>query len=105
SMASISSGGSNFKPWSTYTSGAYRAYLSTARSQGPKVLGENPYAGAGGTINGGKDTDPYDGSGTSGPGATTTSLDLPDWAGSATEIGLKLLAVGAAAALVVLGAL
>jgi hypothetical protein len=42
----ISRHGSNFRPWSTYTNGAYRSYLSQARTASRGVTGGAPSGGA-----------------------------------------------------------
>ncbi len=82
SMASISRGGSNFGPWSTFTSGKYRSFL-----------------GAGGA------TSSTDASTPSSGGSVASSMGgLFGWQGGVFTIGLKLAAAGAAAALVIVGA-
>lgn len=79
----ISNHGRNFTPWTTYTSGKYRAYLGQARA-----------AASGAPATG----DPVQ--------ATQTAFGIPSPSEIGTkveEIGLMLLAVGLAATLVVLG--
>lgn len=48
SMVSISNGGTNWRPWSTYTSGAYRQYLPAAQAAAAAVDGGAPVAPIGG---------------------------------------------------------
>jgi len=43
-MASISLGGTNWRPWTTYTSGAYRQYLSRVTAEATQVAGASPGA-------------------------------------------------------------
>ncbi|WP_328341528.1 hypothetical protein [Micromonospora sp. NBC_00421] len=47
---SISSGGSNWQPWSTYKNGAYAGYLSAAQAAVARLGGGDPPAGVTGTI-------------------------------------------------------
>jgi len=44
----ISGKGTNWRPWSTYTSGAYRLYLNRARTAAGSSAGDIPTAGGGG---------------------------------------------------------
>ena len=86
-MVSISGGGGSWRPWSTYTSGKYKKYLSSASGGAA-----DPAANAAGP-----------GFGTE---AVTDAVDgaLGAWAKPAFAIGLKVLGAGAAAALVIVGA-
>jgi Lysozyme like domain len=43
-MASISLGGTNWQPWTTYTSGAYRQYLSRVTAEADQVAAASPGA-------------------------------------------------------------
>jgi hypothetical protein len=43
-MASISLGGTNWQPWTTYTSGAYRQYLSRVTAEAAQVAAASPGA-------------------------------------------------------------
>jgi lysozyme-like protein len=43
---SISGGGGNFKPWTTFTSGAFRSHLDEARAAVATILGSSPPAPA-----------------------------------------------------------
>ncbi|MEV6796862.1 transglycosylase SLT domain-containing protein [Micromonospora rifamycinica] len=47
---SISSGGSNWQPWSTYNNGAYAGYLSAAQAAVARLGGGDPPTGVTGTI-------------------------------------------------------
>ncbi|MEU1604145.1 transglycosylase SLT domain-containing protein [Micromonospora matsumotoense] len=47
---SISSGGSNWQPWSTYNNGAYASYLSAAQAAVARLGGGDPPVGVTGTI-------------------------------------------------------
>ncbi|SCF46452.1 Transglycosylase SLT domain-containing protein [Micromonospora matsumotoense] len=46
----ISSGGSNWQPWSTYNNGAYAGYLSAAQAAVARLGGGDPPVGVTGTI-------------------------------------------------------
>jgi hypothetical protein len=83
SMVAISGTGGSWKPWSTYTSGSYKKYLSPASTGAA-----DPAANA------------------AAPGFGTQAVDsaLTAWAKPAMSIGLKILGAGAAAALVIVGA-
>ena len=87
SMLSISGKGASWRPWSTWTNGSYKKYLSPASGGAA-----DPAANAAGP-----------GFGTE---AVTGVVDgaLGDWAKGASAIGLKVVAAGAAAALVIVGA-
>lgn len=58
SMAAVSSGGSNWQPWSVYTNGSYRQYVDSVRTavaksspeKGSPIIGSSPVYG-GGSIN------------------------------------------------------
>lgn len=52
----LSGGGQNFKPWTTYTSGAYRKYLDQAAAVAPKRAGitDAPFIAGGRAVDGGK---------------------------------------------------
>jgi len=87
-MVAISGGGKSWSPWSTFTSGAYRANLATVS------------AGSG------------DATSTSSTGATSTSSsdatstgDAPwiGWQAKGLAVGLKLAIVGAGLTLITLG--
>jgi hypothetical protein len=66
-MASISSDGTNWSPWSTYTSGAYMKYLSEAESAEASVCGGD--AGSGSGSGGGGTSGASGGGGPSGGGS------------------------------------
>ena len=85
----ISSGGANWRPWSVFTSGAYRAHLGRETDRS---------GGTGGYVVPGPD------------GVTTPAERLADavnpfegWSDDLVGVGVKLAAGGAALALVVLG--
>jgi len=93
SMVAISGGGQNWKPWSVFTSGAYRKYLGTDTTGDatlPQVKTEDrgPLFDANNAME-------------DAAGAVGDALSLPDWGGTA----VKLLATGVAGALVVVGAI
>lgn len=88
---SISGGGVNFKPWTTYTNGAYKKKLDqfSAGDLGAGILGTLP----GGDLV----------AGVVGSAADAAASGLTGWAADAMKIGLYVLAGGACVALVVVG--
>jgi hypothetical protein len=107
SMAAISGTGSSFGAWSTYTSGAYRANVSTASTAASAVNGNKnwltdlahtlatPVGTAAAAI----------GSAGSAVGSAVSAMNpTSGWAGQATAIALKLAMVSAGLALLVIGA-
>lgn len=112
SMASISGKGANFKPWSTYNpprgggAPAYQRYLGTVvHSVGtggasglPADTGQT-YTGVLGSLG------PVGQVAATGVGAAQSFAGLTSsWGSDAMLIGLKIMAVGTAAALLVVGA-
>jgi hypothetical protein len=85
-MADISGAGKNFGAWSTYTSGAYKKHLGDVATG----IVSNPGAG-----------DPSNGTVAKNAISSLTS----GWGADAMSIGLKILGGGAAAALVIVGAM
>lgn len=89
-MVSISGKGGNWKPWSTYTSGSYKRYVSEVAAG----MGQSGVAGDGATTRLGDNV--------------SDALDklnpFSGWAADALKIGLYVLGGGAAVALVVVGA-
>lgn len=99
SMASISGTGSNFKPWTTYTSGAYKKHLvdvqtSAAAGGLPSWLVS---LGTGGLV-------PAAAAGGDAAQSAVSSL-TSSWGKDAMTIGIKVVAAAAAAGLVVAGAM
>jgi hypothetical protein len=90
----ISNGGANFKPWTTYTNGAYKKKLDqlSAGDLGSGILGSLPGGGLLNTVLG-----PEIGA------ADAAASGLTGWAADAMKIGLYVLAGGACVALVVVG--
>jgi hypothetical protein len=86
-MVSISGGGGSWRPWSTYTSGSYKKFLSPAATGAADPAANAAAPGFGAQIVG----DAVDGA-------------LTAWAKPAFGIGLKIIGAGAAAALVIVGA-
>jgi hypothetical protein len=104
-MATISGAGANWRPWSVFTSGKYRQHLdavttATGQPQHPRAT---PASGSG-TANTYKDLpglpDAVDRGVDAGVDAVTDALD---WQADAYAVGLKLVLVLAAGALVVAG--
>jgi hypothetical protein len=88
-MRAISGNGQSFTPWSTYKNGSYKKQLG-------KISGSDAAAGVLGSI-------PVIGPAASAvvsAGAALTS----NWGSDAMIIGLKIMAAGSAAALVIVGA-
>jgi hypothetical protein len=98
-MASISNGGKNFKPWTTYTSGAYKKQIDKIGVSG--IAG-----GLLGTMPGGDLVDIVTGGavGAASGAADAANGLLTGWAGDAMKIGLYIVGAGACVALVVVGA-
>lgn len=96
SMVSISGAGKNWKPWTTYTKGTYKQFLSRVTSTVPGAS---------------TDSDPTSTS-SSPTNQTSTGKSIADsmdgiWGfeGDIFTVGIKIMAAGAAAALVIVGAL
>jgi hypothetical protein len=92
-MRAISTGGTNWRPWSTYTSGSYKKQLS-------KI-------GSGDLVEGTLDAVPIVGGvlGNAVAGVKSAATGLTSaWGKDAMTIGLKILAAGTAVAFVVVGA-
>lgn len=112
SMVAISSGGSSWTPWTIYKNGAYKKYLG---DMGGNASGENSATGPlsytpdGVLVPAGTQTSPASGDSNSdgalfGDGGLVDKLNpFDDWAQDGLELGVKLLASGVAAALVVIG--
>jgi hypothetical protein len=115
-MVSISGAGANWRPWSTYTHGSYKKYLS--QLSGSAFAGATATAGAG---TDGKHWWDFLGPGFGGliPGVTSPAQDVAGgpgsldglsglstaWGNDAMTIGLKILGGAAAAGLVIAGAI
>lgn len=107
SMASISGAGKSFKPWTTYTSGAYKKQISKVVAAAAADAGTNPLAGLDAT------TDPTSaptlaglapGGSAAVAGVNAADKFLSGWGGDAMKIGLYVVGAIAAAGLVVVGA-
>lgn len=103
-MFQISNGGTNWRPWSVYTSGAYRQHLTAVRqvagSMAPKPAGGYKVSSGAyeqpGTGNGPGGGSGGSGGGRSGGGAQPVDFDLPgpDAMYGLGGIGLGLLGAG-----------
>lgn len=85
-MVEISGRGSNWRPWSVYTNGAYRTHLGRVTDE----TGHNRFEGGGGTVEN---------------AATLSPLEqaFGDWSGDLLGIGIKVGATIGALALVIVG--
>ena len=88
SMATISAGGANFKPWSTFTSGAYLKNMSASgASEATPATGGAPAAG------------------TATPASWNPLSGIASgWSGQAQVLGLKLAGVALGIGLLLMGA-
>lgn len=86
-MYEISAGGTNWRPWSVFTSGKYRDYLKDVVTGN---LGELSDAGVVDAV--------------SSPAEALAVNPFEGWSGDLAAVGLKVAVVGAALALVVVGA-
>lgn len=94
SMVAISGKGGNWRPWTVFTSGAYKKYLGTVAAEtagGGEQLPESP-----GLLD-------QLGSGLSNAIDAINPLD--DWARGAMNVGIKLVAGAAVAGLFIAGAI
>lgn len=91
SMAAISGTGGNFGPWTTFTKGTYKKFLSQVGST--QVTAADAASVASSSSSSG-----------SGSSAADSMGGLFGWEGAAFTIGIKVLAAAAAAALVIVGA-
>lgn len=93
SMATISNGGKSFKPWSTFTSGKFKAYMPAAASAASGAISFGPLGSAN--------------LGDAAAAAASAASKLNPFAGwqdDVASIALKLTAAGAGIALFVMGA-
>jgi hypothetical protein len=94
-MSVISNKGQNFKPWTTFTSGAYK-------KQASKLTAGSLVAGAlGSALPDGLGVAPGQAAGAATDGATKA---LTGWAGDAMKLALYVVGGGAAVGLAILGA-
>lgn len=98
SMVAISGAGANWRPWSVYTSGAYKKYLSASAPDITTSDG-NPFLppGAGKGLAGIGEA--------AGAGASVVAGAVGAIAGGWGDTAVKLLATGVAGALIVVGAI
>lgn len=108
SMMSISGNGGSWKPWTTYTSGAYRKNIAAITPAASSVDTDPSWQQKLATALGSAVKDPI---GTAANGASVVTgavVDgtglLPDWARQAVGVGVKLAAVAAGLGLLLLGA-
>jgi hypothetical protein len=96
SMAQISGMGQNFGAWTTFTNGAYKNFLGSAKTAGASQ--ETSHSGPWSLAPGG------DAVAQTTAAANSALSGLSGWAKDALPLGLKILGAGTAAALFVLGA-
>ncbi|WP_154793304.1 hypothetical protein [Occultella kanbiaonis] len=110
SMVSISAGGSTWRPWTVYTSGAWRQHLAAAEAAADgSESGETDWRKGGGA--GTQGLGGSAGSGGSSGGSSGSGGGLLDglnpfsgWQDDAQALGIKLAVVGAGAVLIIVGA-